>query len=293
MPLLGAHMSIAGGLHRAFERIQEVEGEAVQIFTKNERQWQAAAIEPAAAALFEQAWQGWGHAVVAAHDSYLINLATPDPVKLEKSVHAFADELHRAETLHIPYLIMHPGSHVGQDMEAALGRLAVNLDRAIAMARPSRVMVLLETTAGQGTNLGSRFEEIAFIMAQSHHRHRLGVCFDTCHSFAAGYDIRTAERYRRTFEQFDEIIGLHHLKFFHLNDSKKDLGSRVDRHEHIGEGKIGLPGFALLLNDERFRRHPMVLETPKEQGLDKDRRNLAVLRSLLTANGPSTGPASA
>lgn len=293
MPLLGAHMSIAGGLHRAFERIEEVQGEALQVFTKNERQWRAAPLAPEAAALFEQARERWGHFAVAAHDSYLINLAAPDPEKLEKSVHAFADELQRAEMLHIPYLIMHPGSHLGQDVEQALRRLAANLDRAIALAESSRVMVLLETTAGQGTNLGARFEEIAFIRAESRQPDRLGVCFDTCHSFAAGYDIRTPESYRRTFEQFDQSIGLQHLKFFHVNDSKKDLGSRVDRHQHIGEGKIGLPAFALLMNDARFRHHPMVLETPKQQGLEKDRQNLAVLRSLLNENSAAADAASA
>lgn len=293
MPLLGAHMSIAGGLHRALEHIEEVQGEALQLFTKNERQWHAAAIEPAAVTFFEQAWEHWGHSAVAAHDSYLINLAAPDPAKLEKSVHAFADELRRAETLRIPYLIMHPGSHLGQDVEVALRRLTANLDHAIGLAEPSQVMVLIETTAGQGTNLGSRFEEIAFILAESSHSDRLGVCFDTCHCFAAGYDIRTPEAYQHTFDLFDRIIGLHQLKFFHVNDSKKELDSRVDRHHHIGEGKIGLPGFALLLNDARFRQHPMVLETPKEQGLQKDRHNLAVLRSLLTADSGSADQASA
>jgi len=281
MPLLGAHMSIAGGLHVAFERIRDVQGEALQLFTKSERQWNAPALEPSEVEVFHRHWEESGRMPVAAHDTYLINLAAPDPVKLERSVLAFAEELRRSASLGIPYLITPPGSHLGEGVEAGLERFVANLDRAIELSETSTVEVLLETTAGQGTNLGSTFEEIAYILGNSRHPRRMGICFDTCHAFAAGYDLRSPEAYERTFRHLDETIGLKRLKFFHVNDSKKDLGSRVDRHEHIGKGKIGLEAFRLLLNDPRFKRHPMVLETHKEKDLALDRENLAVLRSLL------------
>jgi len=281
MPLLGAHMSIAGGLHLAFDRLQEVKGEALQIFTKNERQWKASDITQTDAKLFTDKWEIAGHPPVAAHDSYLINLAAIDPMKLDKSVAAFSEELQRTELLGIPFLITHPGSHLGEGIEAGLATFVTNLDRAIQLSRTSRVSILIETTAGQGTNLGSTFNEIAYILQESRNGERLGVCYDTCHTFAAGYDLRTNKEYQKTFSEFDEIVGLEHLKFFHLNDSKKGLASRVDRHEHIGGGFIGLEGFRLLLNDARFRRHPMVLETPKGKDLKEDKENLRILRSLI------------
>lgn len=287
MPLLGAHMSIAGGLHMAFVRIRDVQGEALQLFTKSERQWKAPVLEPSEVEAFHQHWEQSGRMPVAAHDTYLINLAAPDPVKLERSVAAFAEELRRAATLRIPYLITHPGSHLGEGVEVGLERFVVNLDRAIELAETSSVEVLLETTAGQGTNLGSSFEEIAYLLEHSKHSAGMGICFDTCHAFAAGYDIRNREAYERTFQHLDKTIGVKRIKFFHLNDSLKDLGSRVDRHEHIGKGKIGLEGFRLLLNDPRFRHHPMVLETHKEKDLELDRENLSVLRSLLEGGHPA------
>lgn len=281
MPFLGAHMSVAGGLHMAFERLTEVRGEALQIFTKNERQWQSPAITPQDAELFAVHWERCGAVPVAAHDSYLINLAAIDPVNLAKSVAAFADELRRAELLKIPYLITHPGSHLGAGVEEGLRRFAENMDRALELSKTSQVIILVENTAGQGTNLGSSFEEIAFILDWTRNRERVCVCFDTCHAFAAGYDLREAKAYEETFNQFDQIVGLTRLKYFHLNDSKKDLASRVDRHEHIGGGTIGLEAFRLLLNDPRFGEHPMVLETPKGKDLENDKKNLRTLRSLL------------
>ena len=281
MPLLGAHMSIAGGLHLAFDRLREVGGRALQVFTKNERQWASPALSEESVRRFRESWRANGHIPVAVHDTYLINLAASDTVKLEKSVHVFAEELQRTERLEIEYLIMHPGSHVGQGVEAGLERFVSNLDQALVLSGTSRVTVLIETTAGQGSSLGSTFEELATILSASHFGGCLGVCFDTCHAFAAGYDLRTEASYRETFSRFDEIIGLDRLKFFHLNDSKRSLGSHVDRHEHIGKGAIGLAGFRLLLNDPRFRHHPMVLETPKGKDLKEDRENLRVLRSLL------------
>ena len=280
VPLLGAHMSIAGGLHLAFTRIRKVKGQALQIFLSNQRQWKPPPLTSEIIEDFRLQWEMNHRMVVAAHDSYLINLAAPDPPTVEKSVTAFADELVRAGALKIPFLITHPGSHRGQGVAAGLERFVRNLDSAISLSGTSTVSVLIESTAGQGTNLGSKFEEIAFILSESRYRDHLGVCFDTSHAFAAGYDLRTPETYEKTFSLFDQIIGLQRLKFFHLNDSKRPLGSRVDRHEHIGKGEIGLNGFRLLLNDPRFQDHPMVLETPKGKDLKEDKKNLRVLRSL-------------
>ena len=283
MPLLGAHMSIEGGLHKAFDRIGRVNGKALQIFSKNQRQWRVPELTDAEISDFLAAWQQWGKGPVAAHDSYLINLANPDEAKTNRAVNAFADEINRADSLNIPYLIMHPGSHVGAGIDAGLANLTGNLDRAFKMAKEAQsVMVLLETTAGQGTGIGASFEEIAYVMAHSQFPERLGVCLDTCHVFAAGYDIRIKAGYDKTFAAFDKSIGLEHLRFFHINDSKKELGSRVDRHEHIGKGEIGLEGFRLLINDPRFANHPMVLETPKEKDLQDDIKNLGVLKGLMT-----------
>ena len=281
VPLLGAHMSIAGGLHLAFTRIRKVKGEALQIFLSNQRQWKTPSLTSEMIEDFRLQWKKNHRMVVAAHDSYLINLAAPDQTTVERSVTAFADELVRAAALKIPFLITHPGSHRGQGVEDGLKRFVRNLDSAISLSETGTVRVLIETTAGQGTNLGSKFEEISFILSESHYRDRLGVCFDTSHAFAAGYDLRTPETYEETFSLFDQIIGVKRLKFFHLNDSKRPLGSRVDRHEHIGKGEIGLQGFRLLLNDPRFQDHPMVLETPKGKDLKEDKKNLRVLRSLI------------
>jgi deoxyribonuclease-4 len=281
MPLLGAHMSIEGGLHMALERISSVGGKSLQIFSKNQRQWRGQPLSPAEIKSFLQAWEQWGKGPVAVHDSYLINLANPDEKKANRAVGAFADEIKRTAQLHIPFLIMHPGSHVGEGIEKGVRQLIRNLDRSFDESGVGNsVMVLLETTAGQGTGIGSSFEELAQVIKYSKYSQRLGICFDTCHAFAAGYDIRTKAGYTKTFAAFDAIIGLKRLKFFHLNDSKRELGSRVDRHEHIGKGEIGLEAFRLLMNDPRFTDHPMVLETPKEKDLEEDIKNLKLLRSL-------------
>ncbi|MEA1934148.1 MAG: deoxyribonuclease IV [Thermodesulfobacteriota bacterium] len=282
MPILGAHMSIAGGLHKAFGRMEQVKGKALQIFTKNQRQWITKEITEEEAGKFRCCWEESGKPPIAAHDSYLINLASDKPEINEKSISAMAHEIKRVKILGIPFLVMHPGSHTGAGVEKGLARVVKNLDHAINLAKaPEGVSILIETTAGQGTGLGADFSEIAYILDNSTHSNRLGVCFDTCHVFAAGYDIRTPETYEDTFSEFDRIIGLDRLKFFHLNDSKNELGSRVDRHEHIGKGSIGLPGFRLLLNDSRFADHPMVLETPKKNDPEDDRKNLAMLRKLI------------
>ena len=282
MPLLGAHMSIEGGLHKAFERISQVGGQSLQIFSKNQRQWRVPDLSPSEIEKFFEMWEQWGKGPVAVHDSYLINLANPDEIKANRAVGAFAEEIRRAGQLTIPYLIMHPGSHVDSGIENGLQQMTANIDRAFVQAGDAKsVMVLLETTAGQGTGLGASFEELAHVIHNSAFNERLGICFDTCHAFAAGYDISTVAGYEKTFAEFDKIIDLERLKFFHLNDSKKGLGSRVDRHEHIGKGEIGLEGFRLLMNDPRFIDHPMVLETPKEKDLKDDIENLKLLKSLI------------
>ncbi len=282
MPLLGAHMSIAGGLHLAFVRLRRIRGQALQIFTRNQLQWRVPIITDEQAGRFRMEWARSGSVPVAAHDSYLVNLAAGDRGIREKSVLAFAEELRRCALLGIPFLVTHPGSHGGRGRKEGLRLYVRHLDRAISLSGDESVTVLIETTAGQGSGLASSFEEISSILGRSRHCHRLGVCFDTCHAFAAGYDLRTMEAYEETMDQFDRSICLGRLRFFHVNDSKSTLGSRVDRHEHIGQGQIGLQGFRSLLNDPRFRHHPMVLETPKGRTLTEDRRNLKVLRSLIT-----------
>ncbi len=280
MPLLGAHESVAGGLHLAFDHIRDVGGAALQIFTRNQRQWKPKAVSEEEQKLFAAAWQEDPSMPVASHASYLVNLASGKKELVEKSITAFTDELQRCALLNIPLLVIHPGSHGGDGVEEGLARFTKNLDQALERA-DNQVIVLLETTAGQGTGLGSRFEELASIIAHSKYPEKLGVCVDTCHIFAAGYDIRSRESYQATMAEFDKVVGIERIKFFHLNDSKKGLGSRVDRHEQIGQGEIGLEGFRNLLNDPRFANHPMTLETPKGKDLQEDRDNLAALRGLL------------
>lgn len=280
MPYLGAHESVGKGLHLAFDRINRVGGESLQIFTRNQRQWSPKPLSKQEIQNFKTARKNHGDMIVASHASYLINLASGKDELRTKSIESFIGELQRCHDLAISYIVIHPGSHGGDGVEDGLERFSSALDEAIERAE-SQAMVLLETTAGQGTSLGCRFEELAHIRDQSRFSEKIGVCFDTCHVFASGYDIRSADAYHQTLEEFDRLIGLEHLHFFHLNDSKKDLGSRIDRHEHIGHGCIGLEGFINLLNDKRFAHHPMTLETPKGDDLQEDIKNLATLRSLI------------
>lgn len=280
MPLLGAHESVAGGLYRAFERIEKVGGESLQVFTRNQRQWNPAPLKQEEIDLFKEAHEKSGHIPVASHASYLINLATKKDELLEKSIHGLVLEFERCQQLDIPHVVMHPGSHGGDGVEEGLTRFVAGLDRAFEVSGP-KVTLLLETTAGQGTGLGSRFEEIAYIIEHSKFPELLGVCVDTCHIFAAGYELRTDAGYEETVKTLDGSIGIDRVKFFHLNDSKKGLGSRVDRHEHIGKGAIGLEGFRNVLADDRFKALPMTLETPKSDSLVEDTENLQTLRSLL------------
>ena len=283
MPLLGAHQSIAGGLHRAFDRILAVGGESLQIFTANQRQWRVKPPTAEDIRLFAEKWQACGQMPVASHGSYLINLAAADPIAAAKSIAAFADELGRCLQLGLGFVVLHPGSHLGAGVEAGLAAVARNLDQALEQAGvpATGLKVLLETTAGMGTALGSRFAELGWLLGRSRYAHNLGVCIDTCHIFAAGYDLRDPAAYERTMDELEREVGLARVHFIHLNDSKKGLASRVDRHDHIGRGEIGDEGFRLLLNDPRFAYHPMTLETPKGDDLAEDRENLARLRGLL------------
>jgi deoxyribonuclease-4 len=279
---LGAHVSIAGGMDQAPLRGREVGCDTIQVFTKSSRQWRAKPLSEPEIAAFRANLAATGIRPVVAHDCYLVNLAAPGGDLWRQSVAAFADELTRAEQLGIPYLVTHPGSHGGAGVIDGIARVAEALNLVGAGRRPVRV--LLELTAGQGTSLGHRFEQLGAILELVEGGERLGVCLDTCHLLAAGYDIRTLEGYRSTLRQLDGCLGLRRVKVIHLNDSKLGLGSRVDRHAHIGEGMLGLRPFACFLNDPRLRRVPMILETPKDgDALRWDRRNLAQLRRLLRA----------
>ena len=278
---LGAHESIAGGVSKAFDRAESVGCDAMQIFTKNNNRWSAKPLDPKEIERFHKRQEETGIRPVVAHDSYLINLGTPKDDLWEKSIAAFIDELERAEALGIPYLVMHPGSHTGSGEEAGLRRIAEGLDRAHAATEGFRVMTLTEITAGQGTNLGYTFEQLAAIRAMIDHPERVGICFDTCHALAAGYEFRDRESYERMWDEFDRIIGLERLKVFHLNDSQKDVGSHVDRHAHIGHGMLGLDPFRMILNVPRFDGLPGLLETPKSKDLHEDVDNLRTLRSLV------------
>jgi deoxyribonuclease-4 len=282
----GAHMSISGGLYKAFGHGERAGCEALQIFSKNQQQWRAKPLTEADIAMFKAEHQRCGAWPLAVHDSYLINLATPGDELWEKSIAAFGEELERCAALGIPYLVTHPGAHTGSGEDAGLRREADALNRLFKEGVGGDVLVLLETTAGQGTCLGYRFEHLARLIELVEHQERLGVCVDTCHLLAAGYDIRTPEAYTATFAEFDRLVGLDRIKVFHVNDSQKGLGSRVDRHTHIGEGEIGIEGFRALVNDTRFVDLPMILETPKGEDLAEDIANLAQLRGLIEKHEP-------
>ena len=275
--LLGAHMSIAGGLQNAVLAGAAHRATALQIFSRNSNQWAMKPLADEAVALWKEA-QAAHPMVTMVHGSYLVNLASPDPALWEKSCRAFIGEAERCARLDIPYLVFHPGAHMGAGEEAGLARIVRALDRAARALAETPVTLLLENTAGQGTVLGSRFEHLARVIGSVEHPDRLGVCVDTCHLLAAGYDFRSPAGYREVFEEFDRLLGIGRIRAFHLNDSKQDLGSRVDRHEHIGKGHVGSAAFRMILQDPRFRDAPKVLETPKKD--EMDRRNLALLRRL-------------
>jgi len=278
---LGAHESISGGLHKAFDRAESAGCDAVQIFVKSNRSWAVKPLLEEDISQFKAKARETGIHPVVGHASYLLNLASPKEPLWIKSRDTLITELERCEALDVGWLVFHPGSHVGSGEEAGLARVAQALGEVHAATAGFRARILLETTAGQGTNLGYCFEHLAWLMEHAPEGERLGVCLDTCHVFAAGYELRTPEGYAETMEAFDQVIGLEQLEAIHLNDSKGDLGSRKDRHDHIGKGCIGLEGFSNLLNDPRLAGLPGLLETPKGDDLQEDRENLAVLRSLI------------
>ncbi|MBF0633131.1 MAG: deoxyribonuclease IV [Nitrospinae bacterium] len=278
---IGAHISIAGGVSKAPGRARDVGANAIQIFTKNNTQWRSAPLADKEIAAFHENARTLDVGVFASHTCYLINLASPDETILHKSREAFIDEMDRADALSIPNLVFHPGAHTGAGEEEGLRRIVESLDWACGERPSSKVTLTIETTAGQGTGLGHRFEQIARILGDVKNSDRFGVCVDTCHIFAGGYDIATEQGYADTLREFDRLIGVKRIRLFHVNDSKTPLGSRVDRHEHIGKGKIGLDAFGFLLNDRRFFKTPMILETPKGKDGEEDKLNLGVLRGLM------------
>lgn len=281
---LGAHMSIAGGVDLAIARGVSIGCAAIQLFTKSNTQWAARPLPEEEVQRFRAERARHGNLPVVAHDSYLINLCSPDDLLYEKSVDACLLELERCARLGIETLVVHPGGHMGQGEDFAMRRLAGAIDRIHDRVPESGASIALETMAGQGTIIGHRFEQIAGIIALTRNPDRVGVCLDTCHVFAAGYDLRTPAAYAETVRAFAGTIGFERLRAVHVNDSKRDLGSRVDRHEHIGKGFLGLQAFRLLMNDPRFLEVPLLLETPKdEKTLREDVDNLDRLIGLVAS----------
>ena len=279
---LGSHVSASGGVDKAIARAAFLDMTAFQIFTKNANRWDA---KPLDVVTIERFREGLASnptiKMVVAHDSYLINLATPDDAAWEKSIGALRYEIERCEQLDIPYLISHPGAHMGTGVDMGVARVAEAINRIHDRMPEARCSLAIETTAGQGTTLGRSFEELACIIDAIDDKERVCVCLDTCHVFAAGYDLRTEETYTATMNQFEEVIGLGYLRVLHLNDSAKPFGSFRDRHAHIGQGMIGTDAFQFLLRDERLRGLPGILETPKDDDVTEDKMNLETLRAML------------
>lgn len=290
---LGAQMSASGGVFKAFARADEAGCETVMVYTKSNRQWRAKPLDEKAIGKYKQEAEKYAGKVdpLVVHAAYLINVASPKPDLWEKSRNALRDEIERVETLGAELMVFHPGSHVGEGEEAGLARIAKAFNEVLRDTAGFKMRVCLETMAGQGTNLGAKFEHFAYLLNEVSQPERLAVCFDTCHVFAAGYDIRSAEAYAATMDEFDRVVGLDQIKCFHFNDSKFELGKRKDRHAHIGQGFIGTAGFANFVNDARWADHPAHLETPKVEKHDDgtetemDGVNLATLRSLINSDG--------
>jgi deoxyribonuclease IV len=286
MPLLGAHMSVSGGYYKAVEAAAKSECDCVQIFTKNNNQWKAKSITDDDVTRFQTALQEHKIKAPLSHASYLINLASPDAELRQKSIDAYVIELQRAEALGISGVVLHPGSFTTSDEATGLDLLVDSLDQVFAAHPNGKTLCLLENTAGQGSNLGHRFEHLQYAFEKVSQSSRLGICFDTCHAWAAGYPLLTQQEFRDTMSQLDDQVGLANLRAIHLNDSKNEFGSHKDRHEHIGRGTIGLDPFRWLLNDARLVKVPMYLETPKEaedgsETVDLDLENLQTLRKLI------------
>ena len=277
-PLLGAHMSIAGGIEKSLLRGHDLGCNTIQIFTKTSRGWREKFLQESEIIAFHETKEKTGIDPVISHCSYLVNLASPDRKIYEKSIDSMLNEIERCESLGIAYLVVHPGSHKESGEIPGIEKIADAINILHQKTQGFRLKILLETTAGQGTNLGYRFEQIAEMIERVEEESRMGLCLDTCHVFAAGYDLRTENGYRKVFKDIEEIMGMERLMVLHLNDSQGDFGSRVDRHEHIGKGKIGEKPFRWIMNDERLKNIPKIIETPKVGS--KDRDNLQLLRSF-------------
>jgi len=279
-------MTVSGGKYKALERGKELGCETVQVFIRNVRGWVSKPLEKKEIDLFLQKREELKDEIwpVFSHNSYLINLATSDEEKLEKSYNAMLDELTKATQLQLEYVVIHPGTYNAKDdnesEETGLVRIAKQINKLFAETKNSNVKILLETVAGQGNNLGYTFEQLKYVIDRVNNKKRIGVCFDTCHAFAAGYDFTTKNKYEKMWDEFDDVIGLNFLFAFHLNDSVNELGSRIDRHTHIGMGKIGKEPFKFFLKDERFINHPGVLETPKGKDMKEDIMNITTLKKL-------------
>jgi deoxyribonuclease-4 len=288
--MFGSHLSIAGGMHNALLSAEQLHLDCLQVFTKNQQQWAAKPLAPDAIRDFRHHAQRLGFQdKIVAHDSYLINLAAVDNAMWTKSVDAFGIEMQRCDELAIPFLVTHPGAHCGAGEDCGIAKVITALNHLFHEQKHGKVTVCLETTAGQGSCLGCTFEHLAEMIRGIKHKHRIAVCVDTCHILAAGYDITTTEGMLKTIDELDRIIGLDNVKCWHINDSKKPLASRVDRHENIGRGFVGLPAFQVLATDPRFKHVPKILETPKEKapnGKDWDELNLHVLRTLAAGKKP-------
>lgn len=278
--LLGAHISISGGLEKAFERAESIGCTVMQIFTKSNRQWHAKKIDGKEANLFCAADKNSTIAITITHATYLINIGSPDHETRTKSINGLIDELERCDVLEIPYLVLHPGSFTSSSIETCLSNIVESLDTVFTQTN-TKATILLEIMAGQGSTTCYTFEQLAYILKNNSHKKRLGICFDTCHAFAAGYDFRTHATYEAMWQSFDAIIGLEFLKAIHLNDSKKELGSKVDRHEEIGQGQLGLEAFRLIMNDQRLFDVPKVLETPYDD-LSDYAKNMEILKGLIS-----------
>jgi deoxyribonuclease IV len=280
--LLGAHMSIAGGVNLAIERARSIDCNVMQMFVKNNMQWFARPVTRDEIRTFLEHQQRSELLSIFAHANYLINLAATNGQFHANSIGSLSEELVRADQLELPFLVLHPGAHLGAGEEAGLEKIVESIDRVFSSLPKIKTRIALETTAGQGSCLGNKFEHLAYIISRVHEPERLCVCLDTAHVFAAGYDIGSEVSVRKTFREFDRVVGLDRLVAIHLNDSKTACGSRVDRHEHIGKGKIGLSAFRFIMGDRRFRKIPKVLETPKGKDLREDVINLKTLRRLMT-----------
>ena len=280
MPL-GSHMSIAGGVYNAIRHGVSAGCEVVQIFTKQPNQWRAKPLTDEEISLFLSEQKETGVKAACAHNSYLINLASPNDDLWEKSYASMKEEYQRCDTLKLPNIVMHPGSHVGSGEEAGLKRIGRALNRLFSELPDIKTVVCLEITAGQGTNLGYRFEHLAKIIDMVEDKNRIGVCLDSCHMFGAGYALQTEKEYKATMKDYNNLIGYKYLKVYHLNDSLRPFGQRKDRHEHIGQGMMGIEPFRFIMNDSRLRRVPMILETPKGPDSKEDIENMKTLRSLI------------